>query len=340
MIGRSVRVLLPACLVLLASACAQIEPAAVPPPDGSPRATGRTFESEEFIVVVAGESDTAEGLAAKHLGSADQAWRIQDFNGANAITPGQQVVIPKRPWNLSGVDTSGYQLVPILVYHNIAAQAKGRMIISARSFAEQMRYLKSQGYRVVALKDFVEFISLKKQLPRKSVVVSFDDGYRSFLQFAYPVLKELGFTATLFVYTDFVGAGSNAISWADLKKLKDEGFEIHSHSKTHADLRRGKGETTDEYTRRINRELAEPKEMFHKHLAHSTDVIAYPYGRQDEGVVERAKQQGYSAGFTVYRQGSPAFVDRLRIHRSQIYSEMSLEDFIKNLNTFNPEPLR
>jgi peptidoglycan/xylan/chitin deacetylase (PgdA/CDA1 family) len=289
---------------------------------------------------VAGESDTAEGLAAKHLGSADQAWRIQDFNGTSTITPGQQVVIPKRPWNLSGVDASGYQLVPILVYHNIAAQAKGRMIISARSFAEQMRYLKSQGYRVVALKDFVDFISLKKQLPKKSVVVSFDDGYRSFLQFAYPVLKELGFTATLFVYTDFIGAGSNAISWADLKKLKDEGFEIHSHSKTHADLRRGKGETTEEYTRRINRELAEPKEMFQKHLAHSTDVIAYPYGRQDDGVVERARQQGYGVGFTVYRQGSPAFVDRLRIHRSQIYSEMSLEDFIKNLNTFNPEPLR
>jgi peptidoglycan/xylan/chitin deacetylase (PgdA/CDA1 family) len=161
-----------------------------------------------------------------------------------------------------------------------------------------------------------------------------------FVQYAYPVLNELGFTATLFVYTDFLGAGTNAISWADLKKLKDEGFEIAAHSKTHADLRRGNAESAEEYTKRIYRELAQPKELFQKQLAQRTDVIAYPYGRQDDVVVQRARELGYIAGFTVYRQGSPAFVDPLRIHRSQIYSEMSLEDFIKNLNTFNAEPLK
>ena len=132
---------------------------------------------------------------------------IEEYNGTAALSPGQQVIIPKHFWNLSGVDPSGYQLVPILVYHDIGPQAKGRMVIGAKSFEEQMRYLKSQGYRVVSFKEFLEFASLKRQLPEKSLVLSFDDGYKSFLQYAYPILKELGFTATLFVYTDYIGAG-------------------------------------------------------------------------------------------------------------------------------------
>jgi peptidoglycan/xylan/chitin deacetylase (PgdA/CDA1 family) len=324
----------------LLSGCAQTQSPAVPSPRTAAHATAGTFESEEFIVVVAGEGDTLQSLAARFLGDPDQAWRIEEFNELKAIHPGQQIVIPKRFWNLSGIDSAGYQLVPILVYHNIAPQAKGRMVIGVKNFAEQMRYLKTHGFRVVSLKDFLDFISLKKQLPKKSVVVSFDDGYRSFLQYAYPVLKELGFTATLFVYTDFVGAGSNAVGWADLKKLREEGFEVEAHSKSHADLRRGKGESAEEYAKRINLELTQSKELFQKQLGYRTEVIAYPYGRQDEVVVQRARERGYLAGFTVYRQGSPAFVDPLRIHRSQIYSEMSLDDFIKNLNTFHAESLK
>jgi peptidoglycan/xylan/chitin deacetylase (PgdA/CDA1 family) len=94
-----------------------------------------------------------------------------------------------------------------------------------------MRYLHTEGYRVVSLQAFVEFNDLRRQLPRRSVVLTFDDGYRSFLQHAFPILKELGFTATLFVYTDYVGAGPNALGWNDLKRLADEGVQIEAHSK-------------------------------------------------------------------------------------------------------------
>ena len=299
-----------------------------------------TFESDDFIVAIAKPGDTVQNLAAKFLGGAEKAWMIEEYNGLASLSPGQQVIIPKRFWNLSGVDPSGYQLVPILVYHNMGPQAKGRLIISVKTFEEQMRYLKSQGYRVVSLKEFLEFASLKRQLPRKSVVLSFDDGYKAFSQYAYPILKELGFTATLFVYTDYIGAGANALSWADLKKLSAEGFEIEAHSKSHGDMRRASGEPADEYTRRLNAELNQPRELFLKNLGHYPQLLAYPYGGQDDAVVQRSKERGYVAGFTVRRQGNPSFVDPLRIHRSQIYSEMSLEDFIKNLNFFNAESLK
>lgn len=298
------------------------------------------FESDDYIVAIAQSGDTAESLATSLLGDAGKAWMIEEYNGTASFSPGQQIIIPKNFWNLSGVDPSGYQLVPILVYHNLAPQAKGRMVISAKGFEEQMRYLKAQGYRVVSLKQFLEFTSLQRQLPKKSVVLSFDDGYKAFLQYAYPVLKELGFSATLFVYTDYIGAGSNALTWADLKKFASEGFDVEAHSKSHGDMRRANGEPADEYTRRLAAELTQPRDLFLKNLGYSPQFLAYPFGAQDDTVVQRTKERGYIAAFTVRRQGNPAFVEPLRIHRSQIYSEMSLEDFIKNLNFFNQENLK
>src|SRR5256885_4041124 len=126
--------------------------------------------------------------------------------------------------------------------------------MAARTFTQQMRYLKAHGYRVISLDDLVEYTELSRQLPRRSVVLTFDDGYRSFLQYAYPVLKELGFTATLFVYTDYVGTGRNALGWDDLARLTAEGFQVEGHTKTHGDLRRQPGETEVDHARRLRAE--------------------------------------------------------------------------------------
>ena len=297
-------------------------------------------ESDDFVVIAARNGDTAESLAKTHLGDAGKAWMIEDLTGARAFTAGQQVVIPKKPWNVSGVESTGYQLVPVLVYHNIGREARGRLVLGVDAFTEQMRYLKSNGYRVVSVAEFVEWLQLRRQLPRKAVVLTFDDGYRSFKDYAYPVLKELRFTATLFVYTDYVGAGRNALTWDDLKALAAEGFDVQAHSKSHADLRRGESETDAQYARRMQVELVEPPRVLARNIGRPISVLAYPYGRVDDAVLAKLKDGGYQAAFTVRRESNAAFVDLLRISRSQVYSEMTLEQFAKNLNVFQPENLR
>jgi peptidoglycan/xylan/chitin deacetylase (PgdA/CDA1 family) len=340
-------------LALLAAACATAEPerAAEPgapsrPGRGTPSAAARAeplpdaFRSDDFVVTFARAGDTAATLAARYLGDADKAWMITDYMGRDTFAAGDEVIIPARPWNPAGVETGGYQLVPILCYHNLDRQAKGRLVLAASSFEEQMRYLKKEGYRVVSLKEFVDFMSFKRQLPRKSVVLTFDDGYRSFRDYAYPILKELGFSATLFVYTDYVGAGRNAFTWDDLKAMAAEGFDIQAHSKTHGDLRKAPNESNEQFARRMQAELEQPLAQFQQRLGSRPVFLAYPYGRQDDDVVKKVKDYGYIAAFTVRRQGSPAFVFPLRGHRSQIYSEMTLEDFVKNLNVFATEEIK
>ena len=329
------------CLIGLAAGfvagCSTVQSPTAPTARETP---AQRYESDDFIVLIARAGDTPETLAGKYLGDPSKAWMIEEYNGTTILSAGQQVVLPKTFWKVSGVDINGYQLVPILCYHNLGPQAKGRLVLGAKAFEEQMRYLKTQGYHVIGLKQFLDFVSLKQQLPKKSVVLTFDDGYKAFLQYAYPVLKELGFPATLFVYTDYIGMGGNALTWPELKRLAGEGFDIQAHSKSHGDMRRANGEPPDEYARRLTTELVQPRELFQKNLGYSPDIIAYPYGRQDDTVVQRTKDRGYVAAFTVLRQGNPAFVERLRIHRSQIYSDMSMDDFIKNLNTYNSESLK
>ena len=313
-------------------------PAPAPPP--APPPLPEAFESEDFIVTFAKPGDTAESLAKRYLGDAGKAWMIQDYAGAQTFEPGQEVVIPRRPWNPSGVDAGGYQIIPILCYHNLGPESKGRLLLAASKFEEQMRYLKANDYRVVSLGEFVEFTRLGRQLPQKAVVLTFDDGYKSFRQYAYPVLKELGFTATLFAYIDYVGAGRHALSWQDLRELSAEGFDVQAHSKTHGDLRRTPGETDVQYARRMQTELGQPQEMFRRNLGRPSPIVAYPYGSWDESLLSKLAEYGYVAGFSVRRQGNASFVRRLVGNRSQIYSEMTLEDFVKNLNVYQQQDLK
>lgn len=291
-------------------------------------------------MTLAQAGDTAETLAARHLGDPGRAWLIETYMGGQTFAPGQEVVIPRREWNPAGVTPSGYQLVPVLVYHNLGPEARGRLVLAAQRFEEQMQYLKREGYHVINLRQFLDFTSLRRQLPSKSVLLAFDDGYKSFRQYAYPVLKSLGFTASLFVYTDYVGAGRNALSWTDLRELAAEGFDIQPHSKTHADLRRGSGESPEQYENRMQAELAQPNVLLRQRLGRSSDVLAYPYGYWDDALLEQVRRHGYVAAFTVRRQANPAFALPLRISRSQIYAEMSLEDLARALNVFHKEDLR
>jgi peptidoglycan/xylan/chitin deacetylase (PgdA/CDA1 family)/nucleoid-associated protein YgaU len=308
-----------------------------PSTPGGPRPTGtlEVFESKDFIVAPARSGDTPETLAARHLGDGRKAWMIEDYTGVRTFAQGQEVVIPKREWNPVGVFPWGYQLVPVLVYHNMGPEDRGRLVIGVKKFEAQMKALRAEGFQSVSISDYLEFTAGRKQLARKSVLITFDDGYRSFIQYARPILKDYGFTATLFVYSDFVGGGG--MSWKELSAMIAQGFDVQAHSKTHSSLRRKEGEPQEAYAKRIAAELAYPAEQFRKQLGRASDVLAYPYGDTDDELLPFVVKYGYVAAFTVRRQSNPAWAYPLKISRSQVYSEMALKDFTANLTNFQDE---
>jgi tetratricopeptide (TPR) repeat protein len=90
----------------------------------------------------------------------------------------------------------------------------------------------------------------------------------------------------------------------------------------------------------MHAELGTPPALFRTQLpqlATQPQTIAYPYGEWDEGLLQQVKQYGYTAGFTLRRDANPAFVPLLRVNRSQVLADWTLDDFKKNLSTFRPE---
>ena len=314
-------------------------PGAQPTPSRPGAKDADVFESRDFVVTMAKPGDTPETLAARHLGDPKKKWMIEDYMGVRTFSDGQEIVIPKREWNPVGVYPWGYQLVPVLVYHNISAQDKGKLSIASKTFDTQIRQLHDEGFQAITLADFMAFTAGRRQLPRKSVLLTFDDGYKSFVQYARPILKDYGFGATLFVYSDFIGAGSG-LSWQELRTLSEQGYDVQAHSKSHANLRRKEGESEAAYAKRIEAELAYPLSLFKKNLPRPVDALAYPYGEMDDELVPFVAKYGYAVAFTVRRQSNPAFASLLKISRAQIYSDMTAKDFTKNLVVFHDEEVK
>jgi peptidoglycan/xylan/chitin deacetylase (PgdA/CDA1 family) len=342
------RAVLVAGLMLTVVACSTTRQAQTPtePTPGAqpiPRRPGAmdagVFESRHFVVTMARPGDTPETLATRHLGDPRKKWMIEDYMGVRTFSEGQEIVIPKREWNPVGVYPWGYQLVPVLVYHNISAQDKGKLSIASRTFDAQIRQLHDEGFQAITLADFTAFTAGRRQLPRKSILLTFDDGYKSFVQYARPILKDYGFGATLFVYSDFIGAGSG-LSWQDLRTLSEQGYDVQAHSKSHANLRRKEGESEAGYAKRMEAELAYPLTLFKKNLPRPVVALAYPYGEMDDELISFVAKYGYAVAFTVRRQSNPAFASVLKISRSQIYSDMTAKDFTKNLIVFHDEEVK
>jgi peptidoglycan/xylan/chitin deacetylase (PgdA/CDA1 family) len=203
-----------------------------------------------------------------------------------------------------------------------------------------MKYLKENGFHVISPEELRAFLEYKQRLPKKSLLITMDDGYKSVYEVAYPILKKYGFTATLFIYTNFVGVSKLAITWDQLKEMKADGFSIGSHTIYHSDLTMPKdGETEADWMARINRELHGSKKIIDKKLRQDTYLLAYPYGKYDQRSIKIAKEAGYKIAMSVQRGGNPFFANPLYLRRDQILRK-DMQTFISRLNTFKPMSLK
>ena len=171
-------------------------------------------------------------------------------------------------------------------------------------------------------------------------MISVDDGYRSAYTTAYPILKKYGFTATLFVYIDYVGISRKAITWEQLKELKQAGFTIGSHSVAHSDLTKQlEDEDAGQYLVRLKKEIFRSKKIIDAKLGQDTIAFSYPFGRQNKKVVSMARQAGYKMAVTVNRGSNPFFMNPFLLRREQILKR-DMRYFSSRLKTFHDFPLK
>lgn len=233
-----------------------------------------------------------------------------------------------HPFNRALGASSGSR-VPILMYHSISDNLFGKshpyfqINTSVETFAHQMRWLRSHGYRTVDLPELIEKFERGENLPN-AVVITFDDGYRDFLGGALPVLKQCGFSATIFLATDRIRStpacldGAEYLTWSDVRELHAQGIQFGSHTVTHPDMR-SLGPNQIEY------ELGYSKEMIEQKLGAAVTSFAYPFAFPEEDLdftrflLDVLQNQGFQNGVTTIlgrasRKSNPYFLPRLPVN--------------------------
>lgn len=142
-------------------------------------------KTDDYVIVIAKPADTLHTLAQRFLGNAAKYWMIADFNNIRQLAPGREVVIPLKAKNPIGIYINGYQTVPILSYHRFGSRAS-KLVVTPTAFDAQVAYLQAHDYRVIPLIDLHAFIQGQAPLPRRAVVMTIDDGFKSIYTIAYP----------------------------------------------------------------------------------------------------------------------------------------------------------
>lgn len=219
--------------------------------------------------------------------------------------------------------------IPILMYHSISKRIETvhpyfQTHTSPSAFAEQMRYLKENNYTVIRLEKAVKLLGSERIDTRKMVVITFDDGFLDFYTHAAPILKQYGFTATVFLPAGFITDdggvfnGIDCLNWTQVTELMEKGFDFGSHTMTHPQL----------FTlnrKAISDELKQSKEVIEARTGKEVKCFSYPYAFPDNNanfisLMELLmNENGYKLGVTTRlgrteKADAPFFLKRLPVN--------------------------
>lgn len=235
---------------------------------------------------------------------------------------------------------AGGQVVPVLMYHNIAPVPAGlrsyrSLYVTPPKFARQMWLLHQLGYTGLSMSDALPF--LRGERRGRVVAITLDDGYVDNLDAALPVLQSFGFSATTYVVSGSIGR-FNAwdaerlgirkplMSVADMRRWNDAGMEIGAHTRTHPRL----SCCTDAALRD---EIDGCKADLEDRLGCAVTQFCYPYGDVDDHVAAAVRLAGYAAATTTRRGRAVAGADLWQLPRIQVARHHLLPQFAARVLT-------
>ncbi|MGD0336688.1 MAG: polysaccharide deacetylase family protein [Candidatus Omnitrophota bacterium] len=183
-------------------------------------------------------------------------------------------------------------VVPILMYHSInpvSSITMKALIVSPQTFDRQMHFLKSHHYNVVPLEYLATLIRYKKNIPPKTIAITFDDGYKDNYVYAFPILKKYNLPATIFLIVNEIGRPQqDRLNWEEIKIMQDSGLiTFGSHTLTHPYLPELNSEPE------LKREISDSKKILEGRLGKNVDSFCYPSGSFNDKVRNLVIRSGY-----------------------------------------------
>lgn len=227
-------------------------------------------------------------------------------------------------FSMSSSNKSVYysEQVAVLMYHDIAIKPQSDGIIAVERFKKQMQLVKQNGFQVITIEQYINFMQGKGHVPDNALLITFDDGYESFYKLAYPILKEYGYPAVNFVIVstidDRTKPGTPKLTFDQMREMQQAGMSFMSHtfdmhrygavnehgneapvmSKLNYDKQNKKMETKAEYVERLKKDLLRAEDRLKSELGNKVSALAFPYGAYNEAVLELTKAVGIPITFT------------------------------------------
>ena len=212
--------------------------------------------------------------------------------------------------------------VPFLMYHVIGEPKPGApfpdLYVSVEDFERQIQYLDDHGYQAVTQRQVMDGWEKNSLLPPKPVVLTFDDGYLGQYTDALPLLRRLDWPGVL----NLKAEGSD-LSTGQVRKMVAAGWEIGSHTVSHADLT-----LVDATT--LAQELSRPLDILRRRFGVRVESFCYPAGRYNEAVVAAVRRAGYRSATTT-DPGLASSEEPFTLKRIRIGSDTGLDGLISEL---------
>lgn len=200
----------------------------------------------------------------------------------------------------------------ILCYHAVQPGWRSPLAVTPEDFAAQMRWL-ARHRKVLSLADAMEAADDRHRLPRGTTAITFDDGFASLHEHAFPILRDLGLPSTVFVVAETLTPQGRVVDWVDtpplddrlrtltldqLREMQDAGMATGSHSFSHRVL-------TSMPPEEVEADLRRSRELLEELLGRPVPFLAYPRGFHDDAVRAAAASAGYRNSFTLPESREP-----------------------------------
>lgn len=261
--------------------------------------------------------DPARGLMVGPIGGA-QPNAGAETAAARAPSLSPEAAPPRKQSELGprGAPRAAADL-PIVMYHHVGPLPpnpdvfRKDLTVSPEVFEQTLDRLDEQGVATVTMAELFDHFAGGPALPKRSAILTFDDGYDDVYEYAFHALQKRGMVGTFFVTTDFVER-PGYLTWDQIVEMADAGMEIAAHSSNHADF-------TVIGPNELRRQLVQPKAILEEHIGRPVRFMAYPAGKYNAAVMAATRAAGYAAAATVLHgtRNTPALAFELRRVRAR-----------------------
>ena len=207
--------------------------------------------------------------------------------------------------------------LPVLMYHHILKDRNrwNDYVISPDLFEQDLQYLKANGYTAISIAELMDFLKEQTPLPEKPILITFDDGYESMYEYAFPLLQKYQMKAVISIigkYTDlYSGNVTKSVSyshvnWDQLRQMQESGlveignhtYDMHHNDGGRKGIRKLESETISQYRKKLSEDIGALNQEIAKELGKSTEIFAYPFGSFSQDSEMILKELGFKVILT------------------------------------------